>query len=790
MLKYIGIFAFVLLFLFRPVFLNGKILFPSNLLMSSYAPWKYEPVPEYPQGPPNKPIGFDNIRQFYPNRKLLTESLTKGIFPLWNPYIYGGTPLMAAFDTAVWYPLSWIAALLPTVEGWNFLVIIQPILSFLFMYLFLKSLKLEPHIAAFGAFAWAFSGWMIVYWQEILVLSHSFLWLPLALYAVNKNKFFLLVFALVSSVFAGFLQMSIYVYLVVLAWNMYVVKSERVWKAIALSLCVSAVQLIPSVEAYLLSPRGTQDGQTIFRNFLLPLQHVITIVAPDFWGSPATYNYFGGQGFYFEKMIYIGIIPLVFALYGMFFGKKKQILFWSILAIVTLSLGFAWPASWLPYVLRIPVLSNSYPTRIFAVSAFSLVVLACYGLSSFLHAPARKRMAWILAGLTTVLVAGWIVVLSAWCIENHYPQTAIWCRGKTSVLWDIVGNMPGIRKEAVWYATVSMRNLIVPTLLLFFAWGMMFLSKKLLFVTVFVLTIASGFYVANKYLFFSERRFVYPELPVTTKLKEIAGYDRVWGYGNAFIEKNLPQYWHLYSSDGYGNLSPSRYGELLSTIINEGKLGAAVRRSDTDIYEASEWDPFDSNPYRLRLMSLLGVKYVLEAKRGELKDKISIEKRFPHSLFRLAWEDDAWRIWKYTSALPRAIFATNYLVKPNAQDVVNALYDPNIRLDMTVVLEEDPRIVVATAAAAHAEIVSYDLNTVRIRTESDADGFVVFTDNYYPGWSASVDGKNEKVYRADYTFKAVFVPKGTHTVIFQYMPPSLIIGTMISLIGIAVMFII
>src|ERR1700690_3682161 len=91
--------------LFRPVFFQQKILFPSNLLEISYAPWKYEPVPEYPNGPPNKPIGFDDIRQFFPNRQLLKDSVMKGIIPLWNPYIYSGTPFMAAFDTAVWYPL-------------------------------------------------------------------------------------------------------------------------------------------------------------------------------------------------------------------------------------------------------------------------------------------------------------------------------------------------------------------------------------------------------------------------------------------------------------------------------------------------------------------------------------------------------------------------------------------------------------------------------------------------------------------------------------------------------------
>ena len=88
-------------FVFRQYFFSHKTLFPSNLLMSSFSPWKYEPVPEYPNGPPNKPIGFDNIRQFYPNRKFLSEEVKKGSIPLWNPYIYSGAPFMSTFDSAV-----------------------------------------------------------------------------------------------------------------------------------------------------------------------------------------------------------------------------------------------------------------------------------------------------------------------------------------------------------------------------------------------------------------------------------------------------------------------------------------------------------------------------------------------------------------------------------------------------------------------------------------------------------------------------------------------------------------
>jgi len=798
---------------FRQYFFEHKTLFPSNLLVSSYSPWKFEPTPEYPNGPSNKPIGFDNIRQFFPNRVTLRDALLKGTLPLWNPYIYSGTPFMASFDTSVWYPFSLIASLVPAVEGWNFLVIIQPVLSLVFMYVFLKSMKFRPLIAAYGAFVYAFSGWMVVYWQEILVLEHSFLWLPLALYATNRlweresdvTGFLLLVIGLAFSVFGGFLQMSVYVYAVVIVWNIFrFIISRRggstrrsaglVVLAIVCSLFITGVQLIPSVEAFLLSPRGTENGIFVFRDGLVSLSHLITLLAPDYWGNPGTYNYFGGTGFYFEKMVFIGIVPLLFTIYGMMKRKQKFIIFWMIAGLISFSMGFALPTSWLPYYLHIPVLSASYPTRIFAVSSFCFSILSCYGLEAFLNNPDRKRMVWILIGLSSLLAVGWIVVISSWCINVNYKTYAMWCAGKTSVMWDFLGSLLSLKKNARLFGTVSLRNLIVPTVFLLSGWGLVPVSrfsKKLVFIAVSVLTITSSFYFIGKYVYFGENRFVYPDLPVITELTELAGYDRIWGYGNAFIEKNLPQYFTWFSTDGYGNLSSARYAQLLSTIVNDGKLGGIIRRSDTDLAEMSERDPFGSvNPYRLRMMSLFGVKYVLEVKKGTFKDAQTTAARFPPAIFTPVWENGIWRIWQYKPALPRVMFVRSYMVRNDSQQIIDALYDPKVALDSTVILEKEPTMPSLQAYSggqtSSAAITSYNLNSVVVSTKSPVAGFVLLTDNYYLGWTVTVDGTSAELYRADYTLRAVAVPKGEHVVIFRYTPVTFIAGIVSTLIGILV----
>ncbi len=61
---------------------------------------------------------------------------------------------------------------------------------------------------------------------------------------------------------------------------------------------------------------------------------------------------------------------------------------------------------------------------------------------------------------------------------------------------------------------------------------------------------------------------------------------------------------------------------------------------------------------------------------------------------------------------------------------------------------------------------------------------LILTDNYYPGWKATINGITSKIYRVDYTFRGVILPKGESTVVFSYMPESFLIGIYIFMVGI------
>jgi hypothetical protein len=68
------------------------------------------------------------------------------------------------------------------------------------------------------------------------------------------------------------------------------------------------------------------------------------------------------------------------------------------------------------------------------------------------------------------------------------------------------------------------------------------------------------------------------------------------------------------------------------------------------------------------------------------------------------------------------------------------------------------------------EILDYNFNKVVISSHTKADGFLYFLDNYDRFWSAYIDGRKTKIYRANFTFKAIRLPQGAHTVSWIYNP--------------------
>lgn len=741
--------SFSLLF-FRQYFFQKKVPLPFNLLVSFYSPWKYES--KYGVNIPNKPLGDDNIKLFYPYRKFTIEELKKGRIPLWNPYTFSGSVNHAMYQSAVFYPLNIVYLFLPLVDAWSVIVMITPVLTGWFMYLFLRSLGLRRGSSFFGALVFAVSGWMMAFWEEVIVKGHTILWLPLALYGVNKKKMFVVVIALVNAILAGFPQMIVYLFITLGLWGWYQKKKGFVMSGIFMALLLTAFQWIPAFEAFLKAPRGKVDTFSLFETYLTPLTHLVTFLAPDFWGNPGTYNNFSPFRYLQEHTIFIGIPAILFALSALL--TRSVSMFWKVFSLITLSMGFALPTSWILYTLKIPILNIAMPVRIFVLATFGLSTLAAYGIEK--HSPKNNKFPILLISSVFIL------------------------------LWFFVGLMIFISKYStdkivMNYATVSLRNLVLPTVI--FVLTVLCFKSKRAYLVIFMsfLTLVGAYFFGNKILYFSERGYEYPLVEPIRKLQELAGYDRVWSYGDGYIVRNISSFFDLYSAEGYEALYSHRYGTLLHTIVTRGILTDRIQRTDATLSETGQYEIMTNNPVRVRLMSLLGVKYILEHKDTDA-DRV---KRFPPDLFKLAWENEGWRIWEYNQALPRTFLVSQGIVESDPQKIIDKLLDLKTDLRKTVVVETK-EAALSSDTQGIASITEYQPSSVTISTKTTGPALLFLSDSYYPGWRAFVDSVETPIYRANFVFRAVKVPEGAHTVRFLYDPLSWKLGLMVSGIGLVV----
>ena len=92
---------------FYPFIFFGKVPIPVDTIVGMYHPWRDVVWNNLTSGVPFKNyLITDPVRQQYDWRKLAIEQFKKGQFPLWNPYSFSGTPLLANFQTAAFYPFN------------------------------------------------------------------------------------------------------------------------------------------------------------------------------------------------------------------------------------------------------------------------------------------------------------------------------------------------------------------------------------------------------------------------------------------------------------------------------------------------------------------------------------------------------------------------------------------------------------------------------------------------------------------------------------------------------------
>ncbi len=746
----IFIIFFVWLIFSKPFFLENKIPYPTSYQLNSLSLWNNN---ESYLGPIKNPAMPDVVTQIMPWRYLTIESWKNLTIPLWNPYSFSGTPHLANYQSAAFSITNLFFFIFNFNNAWGLAVLIQPLLAGIFMYLFIRSLKLSQAAGIVASISFMFSGF-ITTWMSWTTLSLAISFLPLALYSlekyfeIKKAAYLLILFISIPlSFFSGHFQISLYFLIFVILFLFFKLietknKSAFIGSLIFLILGTlsASIQLIPSIELYQNASRSL-----IFEKInAIPFYHLSTIISPDFYGNPVTRNNLFGH--YIEWNMFTGVVTFFLSLYAISIRSKK-IIFFIFMAILSLSFSLNTPILDALINLKIPVLSTSSLSRILCIFSFSISILAAYGIDKIKKDLEYKKYKLIIFWIISILVL-------------------------ISILWIyILGKF--INPD---FTLIAKRNLILPSILSF---GLIFsvligIKKELIKIGILIvifITIFDMLRFSTKWQPFESKELAYAETPI---IEEIGKLDKNYRIFTPFGEEGSV-YFNFQSTGGYDPLYIKRYGEFSKslsegTLINADRLGAYLPRE---------------GKYFPKIIDVLGIKYVLQKKSDIGKSWAFNFNNYPKNKFKLIYEDNDFQIYKNLEALPKAYLVGDYTVEDNNQEILNKIYSDEFDLKNSVVVEKDPGIKIGGGDTGDIKNINYSSNKISLITNSSNNSLLIIPDNYYPGWIAKINGKESEIIRANYTFRAIAIPAGKNNIEIIYAPLSFKVGALISFASIS-----
>jgi hypothetical protein len=441
----ISIFIAAVLLFFSDVLFGPEVLLDTNPY--HYDPWQAYGTQEELSG---KTYRTDALVTYLPRRYELTNSIRSGRFPLWNPYIFAGTPFFADPQSRVVYPISLLLVPLAPMRAMGYDVAIHVLIAMVGMYLFLRSLGCSLLSSALGAFSYAFSSF---FFQRVghptFIAAAS--WIPFLFYGFEKAResgrkgTVILVISLTMGYLAGFPQVFAFGVGALTCYGIYigytdtpgkgfrgVLRSIRILAtAGVLSLLMVSVQLVPFLE-FVRNSTGLgityEQMSTVFR---APPVILLRFMFPTFFGHPVqgtdwseltrevTHSYDP------EFMIYCGAGTLLAAIAGLAFLKDSRRM-----RVLSVFLLFSAAIATSPIILKIgylllPVFRVSRVSRISVLGCFALSAMAALSLSRIsgsTDSAMRRRFVCVVIGLVVVALAVSLILSVA---ANSIVKSAI-----------------------------------------------------------------------------------------------------------------------------------------------------------------------------------------------------------------------------------------------------------------------------------------------------------------------------------------------------------------------------
>lgn len=223
---------------------------------------------------------------------------------------------------------------------------------------------------------------------------------------------------------------------------------------------------------------------------------------------------------------------------------------------------------------------------------------------------------------------------------------------------------------------------------------------------------------------------------------------RVLNFATNTFNENSTSYWHK-SIGGYHAAKLQRYQDMIDRHISP-EMQAAYKEIAT---VGGQMDSVDASKFRV--LNMLNAKYFIFP-AGQQGQTVPILNPYAYG--------NAW-------------FVDNVKYVANANGEIDAV--GNTALQSTAIVDARFKSALKDADTGFKDslstirLTSYEPNQLVYEVSTPKDGIVVFSEIYYPGWQATIDGKPADIARANYILRAMNVPAGKHTIEMRFDPKSL-----------------
>jgi Bacterial membrane protein YfhO len=751
---------FALVYLW-PALLGGKILSPNSVLFA-LAPWRNVAPADFQHT--WNPLLTDIPAAYYPWNVFARNLIHAGVFPAWNPDAYSGTPFFANAQTGILSVLNlplWVLSLNYgiAVSAW-----LKLWLGGLGVYLLVRELRLGfwPGMLAGASFLLcAFN----VAWITYETLPATAAMMPWALWLGERivlrrrlgDAVWLAVVTAVA-ITAGQPEIAVQVLIAAslyIALRLLTIQGQRsreriegivlAMAGLTFGVLLSAIVLFPVLQAGLGTPGAAyRTGGT----FLIPWSALKTALFPGWW-STRTLPLAGPVNFN-VRTFYVGAAALILACTGLISrGRWREKLPLVTLAVIGIAIAFGVPGvRWVGS--NVPPLNRTKPAYILLWFELAVPILGAFGLDALMEAPRRQLAVWTV--LIVAVAAAVVAVVSVGPSLHELRTTINHLRTGRSYTDPKIIALTSIG----WWVIFTMLVAGVLVLMRFTGRTHWIGVAMVLIVAVDLLHFSHGYQPM-----LSPKESSPPRTPAVAYLQRHSGSTRIVGLGPT-LDEDYDMVYGLRDARGYDPPQPSYRYLRLWQLANPTQIAV---------------DPFQvgvPTPVGLRVMSLLGVRYLVEdpSEAPVVALRKSVVYRGSDAV-----------IYENPSSVPPAVIAHRIIAVSGEHAALVRVASKNFDPSTEVIVEGNQvgaREVPAASAGGTVSVMSESNSTVSLVAHLRQAGVVMLDDAIASGWTVTVDGQTRPALRVDDVMRGVNVSAGRHIIVWRYSVPRFRLGAIVS----------